>query len=264
MEESHPSAAAAGGGPPLQSIEVDKTAAAASAAPTALPSGQSTPTTMLTATTASTAANLGLAGGVASGSGAGANAGNLPPTVPYRSAGSLDSESPAAVLSAIHHQAQGGAASVSTISPGSLAGNNAVQFTARDASQLSTPDLGPGMSTPNPSAHSNGGHNNNNNGNASARPNLSITTPSADNADRSIDPSSSISPTTGNSRPSPRSAALRSNLQTSRSTLNASLSSYYQTQNTHLESAFGALMQSIQEHTEELDVQQDNLDRWVK
>ena len=199
---------------------------------------------------------------------------NLPPTVPYRSAGGLASESPAAVLSAMNNASGGfhnttgggGGASVSTISPGSLAGNghhsngssnnnhggggNAeVQFTARDAGALRPPDLsmGIGMTTPNPSAHGNTA--------AAARPNLSVDTSADDRPGGGggiPPPSSSSAATSPTSRPSPRSAALRSNLNASRSTLNASLNSYYQTQNTHLESAFGA---------EELDVHQDNLDR---
>ena len=115
---------------------------------------------------------------------------------------------------------------------------NAVEFTARDAKALSTPDLG----APNAAA---------------ARPNLSVSTSS------DVPPSSSVTSTSTSptSRPSPRSQTLRSSLSASRTTLHASLHSYAQTQNTHLESAFGALMQSIQEHTDELDVHQDNIDR---
>ena len=283
-------------------------------------SGQSTPTTigtgsLLTATTTTTTA----VGATAAAGSNDANtnsttantnsAANLPPTVPYRSAGGLASESPAAVLSAMNHPSSnngggfhnanatgntGGGASVSTISPGSLAGNGngnghpttghtsnqggggggaCVEFTARDATALRPPDLGMGMgigigtTTPNPSSARGTNSSNDHVNTAAARPNLSVDAaeqqPAGGSGNGSIaPPSSSTSATTSpTSRPSPRSAALRTNLNASRTTLHASLHSYSQTQNTHLESAFGALMQSIQEHTEELDVHQDNLDR---
>ena len=305
MEDSAQAAAAPGtGGPPL-SIEVNKTAppAGTSAVPFSASSGQSTPTTigtgsLLTATTTNPTAEAtapARSNDAANDSTMANSTANLPPTVPYRSAGGLASESPAAVLSAMNHHSNngfhastagvggggGGGASVSTISPGSLAGHghpttgntcnnggNAVEFTARDATALRPPDLsmgigiGVGMATPNP--HGNSNNNSNTAAASAARPNLSVDTAEQQpDTNRSIAPPSSSTShaTSPTSRPSPRSAALRSNLNASRTTLNASLSSYYQTQNTHLESAFGALMQSIQEHTEELDVHQDNLDR---
>ena len=149
---------------------------------------------------------------------------SLPPTIPYRSAGGLALTD--SLMNSNNNVGGGGGASVSTISPGSLnqnnpanssAGNvnNAVQFTARDASVLQTPNL------------------NNTNINVN---NAAVT--------------------------SPRSAAnRRATLQNSQSNLQNSLASFYATQNTHLEGAFGALMTSIQDHTEELDVHQTNLNR---
>ena len=153
---------------------------------------------------------------------------SLPPTIPFRSAGGLaPTESLMNSNNNVGGGGGGGGASVSTISPGSLhqnnpasgsAGNanNAVQFSARDASVLQTPNL-----------------TNSTNTNIS---NDGVT--------------------------SPRSAAnRRATLQNSQSNLQNSLASFYATQNTHLEGAFGALMASIQDHTEELDVHQTNLNR---
>lgn len=250
MEES---AAPAAGGPP-RSIEVNKTGTSAGTAqPSA--SGQSTPTTVGTGSLLTTTTTGNVNNSTTNGAG---TSSSLPPTVPYRSAGGLASDSPAAVMSAMTNANTGsGGASVSTLSPGSLAGhnnssggggNNAVEFTARDAQALSTPDLSSGMTTPNPNA-------------TAARQGLSVSTSNNETrASSNGSAATSTSPTATN-RPSPRSQTLRSSLSASRSTLHASLSSYAQTQNTHLESAFGALMQSIQEHTDELDVHQDNLDR---
>jgi len=153
---------------------------------------------------------------------------SLPPTIPYRSAGGLALTD--SLMNPNNNGGGGGGASVSTISPGSLnqnnpanssAGNanNAVQFTARDASVLQTPNL------------------NNNTANLNLN-----------NANAAVT--------------SPRSAANRRvTLQNSQSNLQNSLASFYATQNTHLEGAFGALMTSIQDHTEELDVHQTNLNR---
>ena len=128
-----------------------------------------------------------------------------------------------------------GGASVSTISPGSLNqnpasgsgngnanNNNAVQFSARDASVLQTPNLN--------------------------NPNLNSTTTN-NNAAANVGVAS------------PRTATRLATLQNSQSNLQNSLASFYQTQNTHLEGAFGALMASIQDHTEELEDHQTNLDR---
>mmetsp|Transcript_18348 Transcript_18348/g.52527 ORF Transcript_18348/g.52527 Transcript_18348/m.52527 type:complete len:1619 (-) Transcript_18348:247-5103(-) len=302
MEETQ----AAAGGPPVNSIEVQNNLNILNTNPnkttSALASGRSTPTTVGTSVGLATANNntaavnnntavsaIGLPITTTTGGASGTNTNSLPPTVPYRSAAGLASESPAAVTAAMHHHhhqlnsnalhsnahmqtaAGGGGASVSTISPGSLAGNGgAVQFTARDASALGTPDLG--LTTPN---HHNSATNTGVGGEGGGGRGLSIVTTAPD---RSAPPSSSAMPfsassnapssssnstttTSPTSRPSPRSAQLRSNLHQSRSTLNASLNSFYQTQNTHLEGAFGALMTSIQEHTEELDVHRENLDR---
>ena len=152
---------------------------------------------------------------------------SLPPTVPHRAAGPGLALTDSLMNSNNNVGGGGGGASVSTISPGSLhqnnpasgsAGNanNAVQFSARDASVLQTPNL-----------------TNSTNTNIS---NDGVT--------------------------SPRSAAnRRATLQNSQSNLQNSLASFYATQNTHLEGAFGALMASIQDHTEELDVHQTNLNR---
>ena len=269
MEAEPPTAAAAS--PPLSSIEVQninhhhhKTAAGNADSSTI---GTTTAASSAAPSTATATATANVASVSPAANAAAANAGGgLPPTVPYRSAGGLATESPAAVLSALqqsqnqnqnqHPMTSGGASSVSTISPGSLAGGgdapaqnpagggNAVQFTARDTSLLSTPDLGRGGPTILPQAQQ---------AHATPLPNrhLSVAT-SNPNADTNTNPSTS--PT---ARASPRSERL----ETSRSTLHASLSSYYQSQNAHLEGAFGALLASIQDHTDELDVHQDCLDR---
>ena len=117
MDESQGSAAA--GGPPVNSIEVQNGPSGDQKM-----SGQTTQTPTVT------------------------TAGSSLPPLPYRSAGGLASE----MGNSSNHNvaaAGGGGASVSTISPGSLAGNqnnptpssNAVQFSARDASVLQTPNL---------------------------------------------------------------------------------------------------------------------------
>ena len=150
---------------------------------------------------------------------------SLPPTVPYRAAG------PGLALTDSLMNSNnnvggggGGGASVSTISPGSLNQNpaNSSAGNANNAVQFTARDASV-LQTPNL----------NNNANI--------------NNDGVI---------------SPRSAASRrATLQNSQSNLQNSLASFYATQNTHLEGAFGALMTSIQDHTEELDVHQTNLDR---
>ena len=146
---------------------------------------------------------------------------SLPPTIPYRSAGGL------ALTESLmnpNNNVGGGGASVSTISPGSLNQNNPANGSAGNANnavQFSSRDASV-LQTPN--------LNNTNINNAAVT--------------------------------SPRSAAnRRATLQNSQSNLQNSLASFYATQNTHLEGAFGALMTSIQDHTEELDVHQTNLNR---
>lgn len=152
---------------------------------------------------------------------------SLPPTIPYRSAGGLaltDS------LMNPNNNGGGGGASVSTISPGSLNQNNPANGSAGNANnavQFSSRDASV-LQTPN--LNNNTANLNLNNANAAVT--------------------------------SPRSAANRRvTLQNSQSNLQNSLASFYATQNTHLEGAFGALMTSIQDHTEELDVHQTNLNR---
>ena len=150
---------------------------------------------------------------------------SLPPTVPHRAAGPGLALTDSLMNSNNNVGGGGGGASVSTISPGSLNQNPASGSAgnATSAVQFSSRDASV-LQTPNLNTNNN---NINNDGVIS-----------------------------------PRSAAnRRATLQNSQSNLQNSLASFYATQNTHLEGAFGALMTSIQDHTEELDVHQTNLDR---
>ena len=151
---------------------------------------------------------------------------SLPPTVPHRAAGPGLALTDSLMNSNNNVGGGGGGASVSTISPGSLNQNpaNSSAGNANNAVQFSSRDASV-LQTPN--------LNTNNNIN--------------NDTDGVI---------------SPRSAAnRRATLQNSQSNLQNSLASFHATQNTHLEGAFGALMTSIQDHTEELDVHQTNLNR---
>ena len=150
---------------------------------------------------------------------------SLPPTVPHRAAGPglalTDS-----LMNSNNNVGGGGGASVSTISPGSLNQNPASGSAgnATSAVQFSSRDAS-----------------------VLQTPNLNTNNTINNDTDGVI---------------SPRSAAnRRATLQNSQSNLQNSLASFHATQNTHLEGAFGALMTSIQDHTEELDVHQTNLNR---
>ena len=154
---------------------------------------------------------------------------SLPPTVPHRAAGPGLALTDSLMNSNNNVGGGGGGASVSTISPGSLNQNpaNSSAGNATNAVQFSSRDASV-LQTPNL--------------------NLNNTNTNINNDTDGVI--------------SPRSAAnRRATLQNSQSNLQNSLASFYATQNTHLEGAFGALMTSIQDHTEELDVHQTNLDR---
>ena len=155
---------------------------------------------------------------------------SLPPTIPYRSAGGLAPTD--SLMNSNNNVGGGGGASVSTISPGSLNQNNPANSSAGNANSAAVQ--------------------------FSSRDASVLQTPNLTNTTANLNTNSS----NNDGVTSPRSAAnRRATLQNSQSNLQNSLASFYATQNTHLEGAFGALMASIHDHTEELEAHQTNLDR---